>query len=167
MRRSLFSALFAISISLSLISIVRAATPLPHTPTVGQQREDTLSWSQAKRDADFRRMYRIFPSIRVDAGGHVHALPQGRPLQLADGQSTAKWIQRYMSRYHIAGVMVLQDGDIRLQRYAMGFGPNQRWTSYSVAKSVTSLLLGAALQQGYIHSMNDLVDRYLPLLRHT
>jgi CubicO group peptidase (beta-lactamase class C family) len=72
-----------------------------------------------------------------------------------------------MGEYHIAGVMVLQRGHIRLQRYAAGFGPEQRWTSFSVAKSVTSTLLGIALQQGYIHGMGDTLDTYIPELRRS
>jgi CubicO group peptidase (beta-lactamase class C family) len=70
-----------------------------------------------------------------------------------------------MDQHHIAGVMVLQHGRIRLQRYALGFGPTQRWESFSVAKSVTSTLLGIALQRGDIHSMDDTLDSYIPELR--
>jgi CubicO group peptidase (beta-lactamase class C family) len=70
-----------------------------------------------------------------------------------------------MGQHHLAGVMVLQRGRIRLQRYALGFGPEQRWESFSVAKSVTSVLLGVALQRGDIHSMDDTLDTYIPELR--
>jgi CubicO group peptidase (beta-lactamase class C family) len=135
-------------------------------PTIGQQREGVLFWSQAQREARFPRMYEMFPSDRAAHGSHVHALPQGRPLSVA-GKKTAAWLADYMERYHIAGVMVLQDGQVRLQRYAKGFGPQQRWTSFSVAKSVTSTLLGIALQQGDIHSMDDTLGTYIPELRRT
>jgi CubicO group peptidase (beta-lactamase class C family) len=60
--------------------------------------------------------------------------------------------------------MVLQHGRIRLQRHALGFGPEQRWTSFSVAKSFTSTLLGIALRQGYIHSLDDTLATYIPSL---
>jgi CubicO group peptidase (beta-lactamase class C family) len=111
-------------------------------------------------------MYKLFPSDRAAHGSHVRALPRGRPLAVA-GKDTSAWLAGYMDRYHIAGVMVLQDGQVRLQRYAKGFGPEQRWTSFSVAKSVTSTLLGIALQQGYIHGMDDTLGTYIPELRHT
>src|SRR6185312_16291346 len=50
---------------------------------------------------------------------------------------------------------------------APGFGPEQRWTSFSVAKSVTSVLLGIALRRGDIHSMHDTLDTYISQLRGT
>lgn len=136
------------------------------TPTIGQQREAVLFWSQAQRESRFPRMNARFPSDRVAHGAHVHPLPQGKPL-LPAGKDTPAWLANYMSQYHIAGVMVLQHGRVRLQRYALGFGPTQHWTSFSVAKSVTSTLLGIALQQGYIRSLDDTLGTYIQELRGT
>ncbi len=149
-----------------LVAMLCLAASLPsaasetHTPTVGQQREAVLFWPQAQREAQFRRMYLRFPSDRAVHGRHVRALPRGRPLTLGSAL-----LARYMDRYHIAGVMVLQHGRVRLQRYALGFGPAQRWESFSVAKSVTSTLLGIALQRGDIHGMDDTLGSYIPELR--
>jgi CubicO group peptidase (beta-lactamase class C family) len=164
MRLHLLARLFAGTLCLvvSLPSVASGKT----APTIGQQREGVLFWTQAQREARFPRMYELFPSDRAARGTHVHALPQGRPLAVA-GKDGSAWLAGYMDRYHIAGVMVLQDGKVRLQRYAKGFGPEQRWTSFSVAKSVTSTLLGIALQQGYIHGMDDTLGSYIPELRHT
>ncbi len=133
-------------------------------PTIGQQREAVLFWPQAQREARFRHMYTRFPSDRAADGTHVHALRQGRPLAL-DGKDGDAWLANYMGKHHVAGVMVLQNGRVRLQRYALGFGPAQRWESFSVAKSVTSTLLGIALQRGDIHSMSDTLGSYIPELR--
>ncbi|RMJ20470.1 hypothetical protein PHISP_08660, partial [Aspergillus sp. HF37] len=63
-----------------------------------------------------------------------------------------------------AGLLVLQDGKIRLERYGLGFGPEGRWTSFSVAKSITSTLVGAAIQDGHIESLDTPIVRYLPEL---
>lgn len=155
--------LLAVALCVAISPPSMANTP-PHTPTVGQQREAVLFWPQAQRDAQFRQMYQLFPSDRAAHGANVHALPQGQPL-LLDGRDASAWLAHYMDEYHIAGVMVLQHGRIRLQRYAMGFGPAQRWESFSVAKSVTSTLLGIALQRGDIHSLADTLGTYIPELR--
>ena len=151
---------------LCLATTMPLAASGPATPTIGQQREGVLFWTQAQREARFPRMYALFPSDRAAHGAHVRELPPGRPLAIA-GKDASAWLAGYMDRYHVAGVMVLQDGHVRLQRYAKGFGPGQRWTSFSVAKSVTSTLLGIALQQGYIHGMDDTLGTYIPELRHT
>jgi len=132
--------------------------------TIGQQREAVLFWPQAQREAQFRQMGKLFPSDRAARGTHVHALPQGQPLALG-GQGASGLLASYMGQHHLAGVMVLQHGRVRLQRYALGFGPEQRWESFSVAKSVTSTLLGIALQRGDIHSLDDTLGTYIPELR--
>jgi CubicO group peptidase (beta-lactamase class C family) len=152
--------------TLCLAVALPSAANAHDAPTIGQQREGVLFWTQAQREARFPQMYKRFPSDRAAHGAHVHALPQGRPLAVG-GKEASAWLASYMARYHIAGVMVLQDGRVRLQRYAAGFGPARRWTSFSVAKSVTSTLLGIALQQGYIHSMDDTLGTYIPELRRS
>lgn len=154
----LFTAALCVTASLPL------AAGEPQAPSIGQQREGVLFWSQAQRETQFRRMYELFPSDRAAHGTHVHALPQGRPLAMP-GQDTSAWLAGYMDEHHLSGVMVLQHGRVRLQRYALGFGPEQRWESFSVAKSVTSVLLGVALQRGDIHSMDDTLGTYIPELR--
>lgn len=122
-----------------------------------------LFWSDAERDRNFRRMERIFPSIRVAAGGHVHPLPPGTSLIRPLGGEAA--VDAMMDSLNEVGLLVLQDGKIRLEHYRRGFGPNQRWTSFSVAKSLTSSLVGAAIQDGYIKSLDDPVTRYIPELK--
>ncbi|TAN05117.1 MAG: class A beta-lactamase-related serine hydrolase [Rhodanobacteraceae bacterium] len=150
-------------VALMGLVLLPAAAPASATETVGQQREGVLFWPQAQRDRDFSRMYRIFPSTQVAHGRSTHALPTGKPLQ-PRWNDPGMTLARYMQRYHVAGVMVLQDGHVRLQKYAANFGPKQRWTSFSVAKSVTSVLLGIALQQGYIHSLDNQLVTYIPEL---
>ena len=164
MSANLRTCLFAIALCLGASLPSAAAAADAAEPTIGQQLEGVLFWPQAERDAQFRRMYERFPSDRATHGTQVHALPAGKPL-VVEGSDEAAQLAGYMAKYHVAGVMVLQDGRVRLERYALGFGPTQRWISFSVAKSVTSVLLGIALQQGDIRSMNDRLGRYIPELR--
>jgi len=154
----LLTAALCLTVSLPL------AADQAHAPTIGEQREAVLFWPQAQREAQFRQLYTLFPSNRVARGSHVHELPHGKPLALG-GQGASGVLASYMDQHHLAGVMVLQHGHVRLQRYALGFTPEQRWESFSVAKSVTSALLGVALQRGDIHSMDDTLGTYIPELR--
>lgn len=118
-----------------------------------------LFWSPQERDANFRRMEAIFPAYPVRAGGEVRPLPSGAPLPVADAE-----VDAFVEGQNLAGLIVLDDGEIVLERYADGFGPEQRWTSFSVAKSITSTLAGAAVRDGHIGSLNDPVTRYVPEL---
>lgn len=61
--------------------------------------------------------------------------------------------------------MIIQDGKVRFERYGLGFDAAGRWTSFSVAKSFTSTLVGAAIQDGHIKSLDDKVSQYIPDLR--
>src|SRR5260370_15503106 len=70
-----------------------------------------------------------------------------------------------MDRRRTAGLLILKGGGIALERYGMGRGPDRRGTSYSTAKSMTSALVGAALHDGAIGSLDDRCDLYLPRLR--
>jgi CubicO group peptidase (beta-lactamase class C family) len=70
-----------------------------------------------------------------------------------------------MNDQRVRGVLVLHDGQVRLERYTAPDSPTTRWNSFSVAKSITSTLLGAAMKDGYIRSLDDHVTRYVRALR--
>ncbi len=59
----------------------------------------------------------------------------------------------------------LHDGKLRLERYGLDFDADGRWTSFSVAKSITSTLVGAAMRDGHIKSMDDKVSDYIPEMK--
>lgn len=118
-----------------------------------------LFWSQAERDANFPRMEQIFPGHVVKARGPVRVLPNGKPLAVS-----AAAVDGYFKDWNAAGLIVLKDGKIVLEKYARGFNRQGRYTSFSVAKSFTSTLVGAAIKDGYIKSLSDPVTCYIPEL---
>lgn len=129
-----------------------------HLPT----NTDVLFWSVEQRDAAFRALDRLpflAKSRVIEAGGTPRPLPAGKPLPLNLD------VGQYMAQQRSAGLIILQDGRVRLEKYALGFGPRGRWTSFSVAKSLTSTLVGAAVRDGYIRSLQDKVSAYIPDLR--
>lgn len=123
---------------------------------------DILFWNQAQRDAGFRMIDRIpfvIESHTIEAGGDVRELPEGEPLD------TGIDLDAYLATNRTAGIVILQDGKVRLERYEMGFRPDGRWTSFSVAKSLTSTLVGAAVKDGAIKSLDDPVSDYIDELK--
>lgn len=122
---------------------------------------DVLSWPLTQRDTAFRALDRLplLAQIReVAPAPSPRPLPQGAPLDIPG-------IDQYMAQQRAAGLVILQDGKVRLERYGLGFDAKGRWTSFSVAKSFTSTLVGAAIQDGHIKSLEDKVSRYVPGLR--
>ena len=122
---------------------------------------NALTWSQAQRDAGFRALDRLpilAKSAEIAPSPNPLPLPPGKPLAMPD-------LDEYMAGQHSAGIVILQDGKVRLERYGLGFDAAGRWTSFSVAKSFTSTLVGAAVQDGAIKSLEDKVSQYVPDLR--
>jgi CubicO group peptidase (beta-lactamase class C family) len=122
---------------------------------------DVLSWSIPQRDAAFRAMDRLpvlAKSNSIAPSGQPLPLPAGKPLALPG-------LDDYLAGQRIAGIVIIQDGKVRLERYGLDFDAQGRWTSFSVAKSFTSTLVGAAIQDGYIKSLEDKVSTYIPDLR--
>ena len=123
---------------------------------------DVLFWSEPQRDAAFRALDRlpILAKARVvPAGGTPSPLPPGPALKLSVD------VDAYMAGQRSAGLIVVHDGKLRLERYGLGFDASGRWTSFSVAKSLTSTLVGAALRDGFIRSMDDKVSQYIPEMK--
>ena len=71
-------------------------------------------------------------------------------------------LDHFMRTLNVVGVMVITDGQIVLERYARGHTADAPWESWSVAKSITSLLFGAALRDGHIATLDDDVKKYIP-----
>lgn len=122
---------------------------------------DVLMWKQDQRDAAFRAMDRLpvlAKASEIAPSPAPLSLPQGQPLNIPG-------IDQYMAGQRSAGIVILQDGKVRFERYGLDFDANGRWTSFSVAKSFTSTLVGAAIQDGFIKSLDDKVSQYIPGLR--
>ena len=114
----------------------------------------------------FRNIDRLFPTRTVARGNHVYPLPAGKPLQnlrfVSNGRDYD--LHDYVSLNRVGGLLVLKDGKIALERYELGNTDKTRWMSMSVVKSATASLVGAALQDGHIKSLDDQVAAYLPQL---
>jgi CubicO group peptidase (beta-lactamase class C family) len=125
-----------------------------------------LTWPPAKREQYIAALDSFFMTRTVKAAQHAHVLGRGRRLAAFEtGGPRADYFVQFMNAQRVRGVLVLQDGKIRLERYASPDFPATRWNSFSVAKSITSTLLGAAMKDGYIRSLDDPVTRYISALR--
>jgi CubicO group peptidase (beta-lactamase class C family) len=104
----------------------------------------------------------------VEKGSEVLPLPQAltdfSELRYSvEGQNYS--VDDFMGRNHVGGLLVLKDGATRLERYGLGNTESTVWISYSMAKSVTSLLYGAAIADGYLTDLDAKVTDYLPAMK--
>lgn len=115
----------------------------------------------------FRNIDRLFPTRTVPRAPTPKPLPPAA-TPLGDVSVSDRGhrydLDDYLELNRVAGLLVLKEGRIKLERYRFGNSERTRWMSMSIAKSITSTLIGAALKQGHITSLSDLVTRYVPSL---
>jgi CubicO group peptidase (beta-lactamase class C family) len=103
----------------------------------------------------------------VPRGTTVQVLPpHGRSLialRYVHGGDT--WtLQAYQERWRNSGLLVLKNGEVALESYGMGNTASSRWCTFSITKSVTSTLVGAALHDGSLDSLDRRIGTLVPQL---
>lgn len=129
---------------------------------------DLFGFTPDNQAATYRHVDQLGATRVIRRGTTVMPLPAHK-LSLEglkyDFSGRSYSIDDYMQRNRSAGLLILKNGAIALERYAMGNDASSRWTSFSVAKSVTSTLIGVALKDGRIGSLDDKVTKYVPQLQ--
>jgi CubicO group peptidase (beta-lactamase class C family) len=113
----------------------------------------------------FRNIDRLFPTRTVRRGANVSQMPV--KLTAMEDFAFETGGKRYdlydvLSLNRVTGLLIFQDGAIRFEKYLLGNDEATRWMSMSVVKSMTGVLVGAAIQDGLIGSIDDPIVRYLP-----
>jgi CubicO group peptidase (beta-lactamase class C family) len=113
-----------------------------------------------------------FPTRTIARGPQASPLPHAERRFNMDDLVIASRGERYdlydyVSRNQVAGLLVVKDGRVVLEHYGLGIDASTRWTSMSIAKSVSTTLVGAAIHDGHIGSVEDALTDYVPVLRGT
>lgn len=134
---------------------MRLSLPEKEIPVADQQ---VLFWDTETRRDRFARMEDFFAGFEVNPAREPFLFGPGDPLP----RDVSQAIIDYERRSGAAGIMVVHKGDVRFSDSRDYFPNHARWTSFSVAKSFTSTLLGAAIKDGSIASLDDPVTKYIP-----
>lgn len=111
-------------------------------------------------------MHHLFPRDIVPAAGRVRELRTRAPINVTYSyEGKRHTLDTYFEANQATALLVLKRGEIALERYGPGNDALTRWASRSMAKSFTSTLIGAAVKDGAIRSVDDQVVMYLPELR--
>ncbi len=113
--------------------------------------------------------YRILPERKLTASSNPFKFAVNNskePLVKQTFQSIPNIpdLDSFLADTGTQAFLVIQDDAIIYERYFMGYQRDSLVTSFSVAKSFTSALIGIAIQEGYIKSVNDPITDYLPEL---
>ena len=166
---------YRVSLALSCLACVLPVFAQPsnsHQPLAGARQVFDGRMLPDVEVRTFSASDTLFPVNVVKRGGAV------RPFEAAAGDLRAKVeglkfqsggqrfdLYDYLTDDRVAGLLILKDGKVVLEDYELGTGPETRWMSFSMAKSISSTLVGAALEQGLIASLDDRVTKYVPGLK--
>lgn len=151
----------ALALAAALLAAPVASAPdeAGYGAAQGYPRGDRASWARQDRMVgSFSAVEQIFPTHAVAAGNAP------RPLPLAAKAPDWPFIQAYLDSHPATGLLVLKDGQILAEHYQYGRVAEQRFTSFSMAKTVVAMAVGIAIAEGRIGSIDDPVDKYEPAL---
>jgi CubicO group peptidase (beta-lactamase class C family) len=115
---------------------------------------------------NFSRLKDILPVSRMAASANPHEFVQGAPVPLPatysfEGEQRATG--EFLADTDTAAVLVLKDGQVRLELYRLTGGREVQWISWSVAKSFVSALVGIAVAEGHIRSIAEPISDYVQM----
>lgn len=129
--------------------------------------QDFLFLSQPALTATYRHMADLFATRVIKRGHAVYPLPKAEKPIAVTYQVNNETIttDEFMRRNEVTGLLLIKEEKNILEEYRFGNMEKTKWPSWSTAKSVTSTLVGAALKDGSIASLDDPVTKYLPQLK--
>lgn len=140
------------------------AQPRIHLPPA----EQFLYWPPQFQASGYRIVDQLFASRTIRRGNTVRELPRGAEIDAGfsyESDGVRRDIDAFMDHNVVAGLLVIKDGRIVCERYGLGLRESDRWSTMSTVKSMSAMLLGAAVQDGAIANIDDPVERYVPPMR--
>lgn len=155
--------------SLILAALVLALAGCQTPPVRAVRRVEFVRTLFSNRDhvADFRNMKSYFPAIKIPASSKPGVLSQGEPAELPasfDFNGNRIETASFLDVTDTTGLIVIKDDKVVFERYYRGDNAHTRIVAWSVSKSFVSALIGIAVAEGKIPSLNDPVTQYVPRL---
>ncbi|SHE61819.1 hypothetical protein SAMN04487965_0281 [Microbulbifer donghaiensis] len=160
------------SLVLSLTMLAPIANAEPATEINWPVRQVAANFSH-KNDAapiHFRQLHTLYPSRKIANSEAVSSLPVTRKqLKVADirydfdGKESI--IGDYIDNRRLTGLLVIKDGKIVHESNYFGYEAASSRILFSTTKSIVSLLVGIAIDEGLINNVNEPLVKYLPELK--
>jgi CubicO group peptidase (beta-lactamase class C family) len=131
-------------------------------------REYVQIFAPDKIDENFRNLYEKERSIQVPRSGPVYALNENLSADVLpetyDFEGETRNVRELLERSQTTGLAILHDGVLIHEEYNRGNKRESLAIQMSVSKGMASFLIGVALEDGAIDSVDDLVTKYVPEL---
>lgn len=116
---------------------------------------------------NFSTMNKMFPTSAMQAAGKSFEFPEGASMELPEDfvfDGTNRTTAGFLEETDTSALLVIKDGAVRFEDYYLTGGRQVQWISWSVAKSFISAMVGIAVEEGLIGSIEDPITRYVPVL---
>jgi len=162
---------------LGLALLMLACWAQADTATFLKEREQKFKLPSAAKDyqtfapvrvATFSNWAKYFNSCTIEPGIQSSSLGQGqlpRPLSYSRFPiGGTRTLDDFVEAYPVTSLIAAQGDKILEERYPRMRLPSDKFASFSMAKSITSLLVGIALDEGKISSLDDPASKYVPAI---
>src|SRR5215510_10880952 len=147
-------------------SIMERLKATPFLPSYWRNKQGN-PWEPKYRVGAFSHLDEIYSSRQVDRATlpwRFKCSPTDIRYQFRGGQFS---LIDYMSRNPVTGLLVVKDDQILFERYQYGRTDHDRFVSQSMVKSITGILIGIAISEGTIRTVDDTADTYVPGFKGT
>jgi len=138
--------------------------------TMSVTQSPTYAWRVLRYGESDTQDYRIFPE-RPILNGLTYSLlsrgDQGTPYEVEypyDGGTRKETLDELLNRTDTRAFLIIKDDQLIFETY-LNSSKNEINTSFSSAKSFNSAMIGAAIADGYIDSVDDPVIKYIPEIK--
>lgn len=117
----------------------------------------------------FQTMYEIQPSTQIPKGEKVSEFEYELAPMVDSFRFRGETLdtKQFLQETKTSGLLVIADNKIAYEEYLLGSDENTRFSSNSICKSFTSALVGIAIHNGFIDSVEDSVAKYIPEFSNT
>lgn len=115
---------------------------------------------------NFCRIDQLAPVSRMPASSKPYFFPQKNSISLPEHfsfEGEQRSTEQFLIDTDTAALLVLVNGEIRYERYLLTGGREVNWLAMSVSKSFISTLVGIALEEGFIASLDKAISDYVPV----
>lgn len=118
----------------------------------------------------FRSMEKYFPTHEITPGDSISAMPQIENINLPANfvfNDTLRNTAEFMKDIDVTGFIVIKNDTLVFENYFRGNTSSSHTIAWSMSKSFVSALVGIAVKEGKIRSLNDVAGKYVPQLKGT